>query len=93
MTEKQTLNPNSTSSASAAPMADFDWSSGSGSGKYSNYSSEERSKMESMYSVSLNQVQSNELVKAIVAGISERDVILNIGFKSDGMVARSEFRD
>jgi small subunit ribosomal protein S1 len=74
-------------------MADFDWSTGSGSGKYSNYSSEERSKMESLYSVSLNQVQSNELVKAIVAGISERDVILNIGFKSDGMVARSEFRD
>jgi len=93
MIENQTLNPNSTSSASAAPIADFDWSSGSGSGKYSNYSSEERSKMESMYSVSLNQVQSNELVKAIVAGISERDVILNIGFKSDGMVARSEFRD
>ncbi|MFM7746576.1 MAG: 30S ribosomal protein S1, partial [Bacteroidota bacterium] len=74
-------------------MADFDWSTGSGSGKYSNYSSEERSRMESLYSVSLNQVQSNELVKAIVAGISERDVILNIGFKSDGMVARSEFRD
>jgi len=93
MTENQTLNPNSASTASAAPMADFDWSTGSGSGKYNSYSSEERSKMESLYSVSLNQVQSNELVKAIVAGISERDVILNIGFKSDGMVARSEFRD
>ncbi|MBM3446744.1 MAG: 30S ribosomal protein S1 [Bacteroidetes bacterium] len=93
MTENQTLNPNSATTASVAPIPDFDWSTGSGSGKYSNYSSEERSKMETLYSVSLNQVQSNELVKAIVAGISERDVILNIGFKSDGMVARSEFRD
>ncbi len=91
MTENQTLTPNSASTASVVPMADFDWSIGSGN--QSNYSSEERSRMESLYSVSLNQVQSNELVNAIVAGISERDVILNIGFKSDGMVARSEFRD
>jgi small subunit ribosomal protein S1 len=93
MTENETLTPNTASTAPASPMTDFDWSTGSGSGKYSNYSSEERIRMESMYSVSLNQVQSNDLVKAVVAGISERDVILNIGFKSDGMVARSEFRD
>lgn len=93
MTENQTFTPNSASTASESPLADFDWSTGSGSGKYTNYSSEERGRMESMYSVSFKQVQSNELVKAVVAGISERDVILNIGFKSDGMVARSEFRD
>lgn len=93
MTENQTFTPNSASAASESPLADFDWSTGSGSGKYTNYSSEERGRMESMYSVSFKQVQSNELVKAVVAGISERDVILNIGFKSDGMVARSEFRD
>ncbi len=95
MTENQTITPNQGPTGhphnTPAGQADFDWSTGSG--KFGNYSSEERDRMESMYNVSLNNVQSNEVVKAIVAGISERDVILNIGFKSDGMVARSEFRD
>jgi small subunit ribosomal protein S1 len=95
MTENQTITPNQAPTGhphnTPAGQADFDWSTGSG--KFGNYSSEERDRMESMYNVSLNNVQSNEVVKAIVAGISERDVILNIGFKSDGMVARSEFRD
>ncbi|MFZ9681318.1 MAG: S1 RNA-binding domain-containing protein [Bacteroidia bacterium] len=88
MTENQAKNHIATP---VAPLADFDWSSGSG--KYGSYSSDERQRMESMYNVSLTNVQSNEVVKAVVAGISDRDVILNIGFKSDGMVPRSEFRD
>ena len=84
MTENQAKNHIATP---VAPLADFDWSSGSG--KYGSYSSDERQRMESMYNVSLTNVQSNEVVKAVVAGISDRDVILNIGFKSDGMVPRS----
>ena len=88
MTENQAKTPKTTH---VAPPTDFDWSAGSG--KFGTYSSEERQRMESLYNVSLTTVQSNEVVKAVVAGISERDVILNIGFKSDGMVPRSEFRD
>jgi small subunit ribosomal protein S1 len=32
-------------------------------------------------------------VKGTVVGITDRDVILNIGFKSDGLVSITEFRD
>jgi small subunit ribosomal protein S1 len=70
---------------------DFDWD-GTGK-KFGGYSKDERKRMEEMYSGTLNQIQSNEIVKAIVAGMTDRDVVLNIGFKSDGLVPLSEFRD
>lgn len=70
---------------------DFDWE-GTGK-KYGGYSKDERKRMEEMYSGTLNQIQTNEIVKAIVAGMTDRDVVLNIGFKSDGLVPLSEFRD
>ena len=39
------------------------------------------------------QVEDNEIVKAVVTVITDTDVILNIGFKSDGMIPRSSFKD
>lgn len=70
---------------------DFDWE-GTGK-KYGGYSKDERKRMEEMYAGTLNQIQTNEIVKATVAGMTDRDVVLNIGFKSDGLVPLSEFRD
>jgi small subunit ribosomal protein S1 len=49
--------------------------------------------MEEMYDNTLTQITEKEVVHGTVVGISERDVILNIGFKSDGLVPLSEFRD
>ena len=49
--------------------------------------------MEAMYGNTLTTVQEEEVVKGVVVGITERDVILNIGFKSDGLVSITEFRD
>ena len=34
-----------------------------------------------------------ELIEATVVGLSNRDVVVNIGSKSDGVIPRSEFRD
>ncbi|MFN3529783.1 MAG: 30S ribosomal protein S1 [Bacteroidia bacterium] len=70
---------------------DFDWE-GTGK-KFGGYSKDERKRMEEMYSGTLNQIQANEIVQATVAGMTDRDVVLNIGFKSDGLVPLSEFRD
>ncbi|MCU7376696.1 hypothetical protein PEC18_39605 [Paucibacter sp. O1-1] len=36
-------------------------------------------------------VQEKEVVKGVVVGITDREVILNIGFKSDGIVSSNEF--
>ncbi|HYG16977.1 MAG TPA: S1 RNA-binding domain-containing protein, partial [Bacteroidia bacterium] len=75
----------------AKPGDDFDWSiddQGFGS-----YSATERQKMENLYTETLSQLNEGELVKGSVVGITDKDIVLNIGFKSDGLIARTEFRD
>ncbi len=57
------------------------------------YSDEDRKKMEAMYEATLTEINEKEVIKGRVVGITDRDVIVNIGFKSDGLVALSEFRD
>jgi small subunit ribosomal protein S1 len=77
---------------SKTQLPDFDWnkvSRGIGGG----YSTEERAQLEAMYSSTLSDVAEKEVVKGTVVGITDREVILNIGFKSDGMVPIAEFRD
>jgi small subunit ribosomal protein S1 len=72
----------------------FDWDriesrKGFGSG----YTKDEMAKLESMYSETLFEVEEKSVVKGIVVDITDRDVVLDIGYKSDGLVALSEFRD
>lgn len=69
---------------------DFDWDKDEMDERYTK---KERSEWEKIYDESLTTVNENELVKGIVVGITEADVVLNIGFKSDGLVPLSEFRD
>ena len=49
--------------------------------------------MEALYEATLNQITEKEVMSGTVVGITDRDVIVNIGFKSDGLVSLSEFRD
>ncbi|MBT9391565.1 30S ribosomal protein S1 [Hymenobacter sp. NST-14] len=71
----------------------FDWDNVDASGFGGNYTAEQRAEMEEMYSGTLTTVQEEEVVTGTVVGMTDRDVILNIGFKSDGLVPLSEFRD
>jgi len=72
---------------------DFDWDNVGATGFGGNYSADQRAEMEKMYGDTLTTVQEEEVVKGTVVGITDRDVILNIGFKSDGLVSITEFRD
>ena len=72
---------------------DFDWDQYESQGFGGAYSESERAEMEKMYGDTLTTVQEEEVIKGTVVGITDRDVILNIGFKSDGLVPVSEFRD
>jgi len=73
------------------PSGDFDWDSDEKG--FGNYSSEERAKLEQMYAGTFNQINKGEIITGTVVNINNKDVVLNIGFKSDGMVSLSEFRD
>jgi small subunit ribosomal protein S1 len=72
---------------------DFNWEKLDTKGFGEGYTKEERQKMEGIYEQTLTQITEKEVVKGTVVGINERDVILNIGFKSDGLVSAAEFRD
>jgi small subunit ribosomal protein S1 len=70
---------------------DFDWELDTK--KFGSYSKDERAKLESMYTTTLNSINKNEIISGTVVSMNTKDVVLNIGFKSDGLVPLSEFRD
>jgi len=59
----------------------------------SEYSDKERKDLEKLYTESLNNIVEKQVIEAKVVGITNRDVVLNVGSKSDGIVSISEFRD
>src|SRR5690554_3772738 len=73
------------------PEGDFDWDQDDKG--FGNYNHEEREKLEEQYSGTFNSINQGEIVKGTVVSINSKDVVLNIGFKSDGLVSLSEFRD
>ncbi len=69
---------------------DFDWNSiGKKSGSYSE---EERTKLDEMYGKSLSTIADAQTVQGTVVSKNAREVVVNIGYKSDGVVSLSEFR-
>ncbi|MEM7298345.1 MAG: 30S ribosomal protein S1, partial [Bacteroidota bacterium] len=57
------------------------------------YSAAERQKLTDLYSSTLKQFNENEIVEGSIVSVGEKEVVLNIGFKSEGVVPISEFRD
>ncbi len=72
---------------------DFDWERVDFKGFGTGYTKKERADLEELYSGTLTDVAEKEVVKGTIVGISDKDVIVNIGFKSDGLVPLTEFRD
>ena len=72
---------------------EFDFEAFDSKGFGEGYSKDQRAEMEKMYSGTVTSVDSGEVVKGTVVGINDRDVILNIGFKSDGLVPLAEFKE
>jgi small subunit ribosomal protein S1 len=75
----------------STPSGDFDWDLDEKA--FGNYSDSERTKLEEQYAGTFNQINQGEIIEGSVVSINNKDVVLNIGFKSDGLVALSEFRD
>ncbi len=72
------------------PDANFDWNSDPK--KDDNYKSEERMKLEAMYEKTMSQIGDHEVIEGTVVAKTVREVVVNIGFKSDGVIPISEFR-
>jgi len=56
------------------------------------YSKKERSSLEDLYNETLSSITENEVVDGSVVTLTKREVVVNIGYKSDGIVNINEFR-
>ena len=81
------VEPKMASNASVDPDK-FDWDAFENEDIYG----EDKKKIEEMYDNTLSKVVENEVVEGVVTAISKREVIVNIGYKSEGVIMAPEFR-
>jgi len=107
MSENQIVNSNAEQQEQAAEAAtatpnvpvapvptahdDFDWSVDKRN--VAIYNADERAKYDAVYEGTFKQVNDGEMVEGQVVALTKTDVVVNIGFKSDGLVSLNEFRD
>ena len=72
-----------------APLEDFDWEAYANG---DNNASQSREAQTEAYEGSLNKISDHDVVDGTVIAMNKREVVVNIGFKSDGIIPTSEFR-
>lgn len=72
-----------------APLSDFDWNAFENG---ATETAESKSELEKAYDQTLGRVSENEVVEGTVISINKREVVVNIGYKSDGIIPVNEFR-
>ncbi len=91
--EKETKPPavttSKTDTSSETGVADFNWEEFSSD---ENESSGDQSRFEQMYSDTLSTIAENEVIDGTVISMNKREVVINIGYKSEGIISLSEFR-
>ena len=71
-------------------LLNFNWNA---TGKKDDtYSKEEREKLESLYGNTLSTISENEVIEGTVVAKNSREVVVNIGYKSEGVISLNEFR-
>jgi len=77
------------SNAGVDDHEDFDWDMDNEG--FTTYDSSEMTEMNKFYDQTFNNLEENQLVKGTIVSINDKDVVVNVGFKSDGIVATNEF--
>jgi len=70
------------------PLSDFNWE------EFENGASAnvEKLDLEKAYNETLNKIQEHQVVEGTVIALDKKEVVVNIGYKSDGIIPASEFR-
>ncbi len=74
----------------ATPSDDFDWDNISN--ERINTQTKEREEFEKKYNETLSTITENEVIDGSVVSMNKREVVINIGYKSEGVVSLNEFR-
>jgi len=69
---------------------EFDWNNLTNRG--TKYSADVYTQFESLYNETLSTISENEVIEGTVISMNKREVVINIGFKSEGVVSLNEFR-
>ena len=64
---------------------DFDWSVDKRN--VTSYKEEERVKYDKVYDDTFKQINDGEMIQATIESLTKTDVVVNIGFKSDGLIS------
>ncbi len=75
-------------SNASVPVDKFDWDSFEHDTVYGM----DKAQVEESYNQTLSKVVENEVVKGVVMAVNKREVLVNIGYKSEGVISISEFR-
>lgn len=70
---------------------DFDWSIDKRN--VAHYPAEEKMKYDKVYENTFVTIEDGEIVRGGIVALTKTDAVINIGFKSDGLVSLNEFRD
>jgi small subunit ribosomal protein S1 len=68
---------------------EFNWDAYEAAGGYDN---DERKKLDKMYESTLSVIREREVVNGTVVNVNKKEVVVNIGYKSEGVVPAGEFR-
>ncbi len=72
-----------------SPIADFDWDAYE---KGENKSDKSREELTKTYDESLNTVKDKDVIEGTIIALNKREAVVNIGYKSDGIIPMNEFR-
>ena len=72
------------------PQEEFDWEAMDS--RQDDYDADERKKLDELYENTLTSIQEKQVVSGKVVGITKKEVVVNIGYKSEGVISKSEFR-
>ena len=73
----------------AAPIEDFDWDAFA---QGETYNKEQKKELTEIYDQTLSEISDKEVVTGTVTAMDAREVLINIGFKSHGIISANEFR-
>jgi small subunit ribosomal protein S1 len=71
------------------PVEDFDWDEFQSD---EDYTADEKSKLDEIYSSTLTKLEEHEVIEGTVISVGKKEIVVNIGYKSEGVIPASEFR-
>ena len=87
--EELTEEPKKKFVSTIIPVDEFNWEDFESDEVYSD---EDKKKLDSMYESTLTSIDEQSVIEGIVVSVGKKEVVINIGYKSEGVIQASEFR-